>query len=163
MTNTERLQKIESYGKATIELETALKTFPRETWKFKPTPEKWSVHEIIVHLADSEANSYIRARRFIAEPGLSVMAYDQDRWATELCYHDQSTDDYLALFRSLRGTTYHLIKNLPENVWSNTIDHPENGIMTMDDWLDTYEQHVRVHVAQMKRNLEEWKKNSVNN
>jgi hypothetical protein len=69
MEQQERLQKIESYGNAYSVLVEALKQFPPEMWQFRPSLDQWSIHELIVHIADSEANSYIRCRRFIAEPG----------------------------------------------------------------------------------------------
>jgi len=156
MTPAERLHKIESYGKAHGELVEALKRFPTEMWTFKPSPERWSIHEIVVHIADSEANSYVRCRRFIAEPGESVMAYDEMRWADALRYHDQSTEEAVELFRWLRLRSYRLIQSLPEAVWSNTVLHPENGVMTMDDWLDVYERHVGEHIEQMQANYADW-------
>jgi hypothetical protein len=127
-------------------------------WKFKPSPERWSVHEIVIHLADSEVNSYARCRKFIAEPGSSVMAYDQNIWTSSLKYHQQNAQDALKLFRWLRHNTFQLIKSLPESVWSYTVQHPENGLMTMDNWLDVYERHTRGHIGQMKKNYDEWKK-----
>jgi hypothetical protein len=156
MTHDERTVLIESYGRAYDDLVAALDEVPREMWLFKPAPEKWSVHEVIVHIADSEANSYVRCRRFIAEPGTSVMAYDENKWASALRYHDQSADDALELFRLLRASCHSLIRDLPESVWANTIEHPENGTMTFDDWLRTYERHIPVHVAQIRRNVAAW-------
>ncbi len=151
-----RLQKIESYGNAHAELVGALKRFPREMWTFRPSPDRWSIHEIVIHIADSEANSYTRCRRCIAEPGESVMAYDENRWAKALRYHEQSTEEAVELFRWLRLSSYRLIQTLPESTWSNTIDHPENGTMSLDDWLDTYERHVREHVEQMQASYDAW-------
>ena len=156
MTGEERLQKIESYGNAYAQLIEALKHFPKEMWQFKPSPDRWSVHEIVVHIADSEANSYIRCRRFIAEPGESVMAYDENRWAESLRYHDQSTDEALELFKWLRRKSYTLIRSLPESVWSNTVYHPEQGDMILDDWLGIYERHIPEHVQQMQANYAAW-------
>ncbi len=157
MTNEERTEKIESYGKAYDEVSEALKNFPEEMWKFKPAENKWSIHEVIIHLADSEANSYIRCRRFIAESGKNVMAYDENVWAQKLKYHEQNTEDALRLFKFLRKMSYDLIKNLPEKTWNNLIDHPENGLMTFEQWLEIYENHTHVHIAQMQRNYDQYK------
>jgi hypothetical protein len=149
MGNEARQAKIESYGAAYEELVKAIDWFPKEMWQFRPSPDQWTIHEIIIHITDSEANSYARCRRLIAEPGESVMAYDEMGWARALDYHTQSTEDAVELFKWLRRTSYNLIKDQPESVWGHTVYHPENGIMTMDDWLDTYERHVQEHVAQM--------------
>lgn len=152
----ERLHVIESYGRAHALLVEALVQFPREMWQFKPVPRDWSIHEIVVHIADSEANSFVRCRRFIAEPGSTVMGYDQDVWAVKLDYHHQSVEDALELFRWLRLTSYKLIKALPESAWSSTVEHSESGTTTMDDWLITYERHIPDHIEQMKRNYAAW-------
>ena len=108
------------------------------------------------HITDSEANSYIRARRLVAEPGRTLMDYDENQWSIALDYHDQSIEDALNLFRWLRSKTHTLIKSLPESAWSNTAYHPENGDMTLDDWLDVYESHVREHIEFMQQNYEAW-------
>lgn len=63
-TPEQRDRKIESYGKAHQFLIEALPRFPREMWQFRPAPSEWSIHEIVVHIADSEAASFFRCRRF---------------------------------------------------------------------------------------------------
>lgn len=110
----------------------------------------------MVHITDSEVNSYIRCRRLVAEPGLDLMAYDENRWASALDYHSISTAGAVELFRVLRRQTYELIRHLPESAWSNTCYHPENGDMTLEDWLDVYERHVAEHVEYMQQNYEAW-------
>lgn len=152
----ERSDKIELFGDAYRILTEALARLPKEMWHFCPGPKDWSVHEIIIHIADSEANSFIRCRRLIAEPGTEVMAYDENVWKQALRYSEQSTEDALELFMWLRLTTYKLIKTLPESTWSNTIHHPDNGIMSMDDWLDVYARHIPDHVEQMQQVYEAW-------
>ena len=156
MSTESRQQKIESYGNAYSQLVEALNRFPREMWQFRDEHGCWSIHEHVIHITDSEANSYIRCRRLIAEPGRTLMDYDENRWATALDYHDQDIDDALNLFRWLRGKSYTLIKSLPESSWANAAYHPENGDTTLDDWLDTYEAHVREHIEYMQQNLEAW-------
>ena len=157
MTPQERLRKIESYGNAHTRLVDALRGFPREMWQFRDEHGCWSIHEHIVHITDSEANSYIRCRRLIAERGEPLMAYDENVWAASLAYHDQSVEDALALFEWLRHKSYTLIRSLPEEVWAHTAYHPENGEMSLDDWLDTYERHVPEHIKYMRENLQAWR------
>jgi hypothetical protein len=86
------------------------------------------------------------------------MAYDEMVWARKLNYHAQSPEAALDLFKSLRQGSYELIKTLPEETWSNTVIHSENGVMTMDDWLDVYDRHVPDHVAQMQAIYAVWQK-----
>jgi hypothetical protein len=156
MSSAARPSKIAAYGKGYELLRDALKQFPKEMWQYKPGPERWSIHEIIVHLADSEANSYVRCRRFIAEPGSRVLGYDENRWGDLLNYHGQNPEDALDLFRLLRRMSYFLVKDLPDAVWANTVDHSENGIMSMGDWLGIYTDHVAQHIQQMRATHAAW-------
>ena len=67
MNQHERNEKIELYGCGYDLLIDALKDIPREMWKFHPAPGEWSVHEVLVHLADSESNAALRARKLIVD------------------------------------------------------------------------------------------------
>jgi hypothetical protein len=94
-----RAQTIRSYGNAHALLVEALQQFPHTMWHFKPAPDQWSIHEILIHITDSEANGYIRCRRCIAEPGQTVMAYNEHQWATVLHYESQPVEEALDLFK----------------------------------------------------------------
>ena len=157
MTPETRALKIESYGAAYETLVAGLKAFPREMWDFRDEHGCWSIREHLVHIADSEANSYVRCRRFIAEPGQPLMAYDENGWAATLGYADHDPADAIELFRLLRRQTYALIKSLPESAWANTCYHPENGDMTLNDWLAVYEAHVPEHLSYMQDNYDAWR------
>ncbi len=158
MSTETRAQKIESYGSAYETLVAGLERFPREMWDFRAEPGSWSIREHVVHITDSEVNSYVRCRRFIAEPGQPLMAYDQDIWASALDYSSRNTDDALDLFRLLRRQTYAIVRSLPESAWANTCYHPENGDMTLDDWLDVYDAHIPEHLGGMQENYDAWLK-----
>lgn len=135
-----------------------LPEFPKKMWDYKPAPNRWSIKEIILHMADSEANSYVRCRKIIAENGSNVMVYDQDKWAENLKYRDQNIETSLELFKQLRLNTYNLLLTISDDKWDHYCMHPENGRVTLRDWLQTYTDHVHIHISQMRDNHEEWKK-----
>ena len=158
MTNEERNEKIELYGRGFDLLIAALKEVPIGAMKFKPEPKEWSVHEIIIHIADSEANAALRARMLIVEPGGILMGYDQDKWAVELNYHAQSMEDALETTRLVRKTTYELLKKLPADVFSHTVKHPEyDDPYTFEKWLNIYSGHIPGHIEQIRNNVALWK------
>ena len=156
MTTQTRSEKIAVYGSAYATLMAGLEEFPQEMWHFRDEHGCWSIHEHLLHITDSEVNSYIRCRRLIAEPGEPLMAYDENGWANALGYADRSTDDALELFRILRQQTHDLIKTLPESTWAHTCYHPENGNMSLDDWLDVYAVHIPEHLGYMRENYHAW-------
>ncbi len=158
MDKKERDEKIELYGKGYDLLMQTLKDIPQEMWKFKPEPKEWSVHEILVHLADSESNAALRARKLIVEPGGLLMGYDQDKWAIELNYHDQSWEDALETVNLVRKTTYKLLKQQPDEVFENSVTHPEyDEPYTFEKWLSIYSGHIPGHIEQIKNNYKIWR------
>ena len=155
----ERNEKIELYGRGFDLLKAALAEVPAEAMKFKPEPKEWSVHESIIHIADSETNSALRARKLIVEPGGTLMGYDQAQWADVLNYHDHNLEDALEVTRLARKTTYELLKRQPEEVFTHAIVHPEmNEPYTFDKWVDIYSRHIPGHIEQIKNNIKLWHK-----
>src|SRR5271154_1331835 len=156
MTREERRNKLESFGRAPALLAGALRQFPKKMWLYKPSSEKWSIHETILHLADSEASGYVRCRRFIAEPGSPVLQFDAARWAGSLGYFHQSTREALEITRRLRKMTYQLLVSLPDPVWANTVEHPKEGSISLETWIEVQERHIPHHMEQMRQNYGIW-------
>jgi hypothetical protein len=158
MNAQERNEKLELYGRGYDLLKAALAEVPAEAMKFKPEPKEWSVHEVIIHIADSESNAALRARKLIVEPGGILMGYDQAKWADVLYYHDQNLEDALEVTRLARKTTYELLKRLPEEVFTHAVVHPEmTEPYTFDRWLDIYSRHIPGHIEQIRNNVKLWK------
>ena len=158
MDTKERNDKIELYENGFAMLVEVLKDIPREMWQFKPEPTEWSIHEVIIHLADSESNAALRARKLIVEPGGTLMGYDQDTWANELNYHEQDIEDALEVTRLARKTTYELLKKQPDEVFEHIVLHPEyTEPYTFDNWIDIYSAHIPGHIEQINNNYKLWK------
>jgi hypothetical protein len=154
----ERNSKIELYGRGYDLLIETLRDIPREMWRFKPEPAEWSVHEVLVHLADSESNAALRARKLIVEPGGVLMGYDQDKWTIELDYHAHSVEDALEIVRLVRKTTYELLKKQPDDVFEHSVRHPEyDEPYTFEQWLDIYSAHIPGHIEQIRNNYKIWR------
>lgn len=162
MDTKERSEKIELYGRGFELLKAALAEVPAEAMQFKPEPKEWSVHEIIIHIADSESNAALRARKLIVEPGGAIMGYDQDAWASSLKYHEHSIEDALETTRLVRKTTYELLKCQPEGVFNNTIIHPAYPEpYTFDQWINIYSAHIPGHIEQIRNNVVAWSNSRV--
>jgi hypothetical protein len=158
MNAEERAKKIELYGDGFDMLVQVLQDVPREVWSFKPSPTDWSIHEVIVHLADSELNAALRARKLIVEPGGTLMGYDQDQWAVILNYHEQDLEDALEIVRLVRKTTYALLKKQPEEIFDRIVIHPEySEPYTFENWLNIYSAHIPGHIEQIMNNYKIWR------
>ena len=94
----------------------------------------------------------------IVEPGGTLMGYDQDKWASELNYHDQSYEDSLEIVKLVRKTTYELLKKQPDKVFDHWVKHPEyEEPYTFDDWINIYSAHIPGHIEQIKNNYKIWR------
>ncbi len=164
MNNTERNEKIELYGRGFNLLKAALTEVPVEAMKFKPEPKEWSVYEIIIHIADSETNAALRARKLIVEPGGTLMGYDQDKWAIELNYHEHDLEDALEATRIARKTTYALLKTVPDEIFNtHWLKHPEyEDPYTFNKWIDIYSRHIPGHIEQIQENVRRYTSKQVN-
>jgi hypothetical protein len=156
MTREERRRRLESFGRAPAVLSAALRQFPKKMRLYKPAPDRWSNHEVILHLADAEATAYVCCRRFIAEPGSRELKFNSARWAGTLTYFHQSTREALEIIKRLRMMTYQLLLSIPESIWSHTAEHTNGGDVSLKQWLERQDEHIRRPVEQMKRNHEAW-------
>lgn len=159
MDTKERNEKLELYGRGFDLLKATLTQVPQEAMTFKPEPKEWSVYEVIIHIADSESNAALRARKLIVEPGGSIMPYDQALWADVLNYHEHNIEDALEVTRLARKTTYELLKRIPDTVFdTHWIKHPEyDEPYTFDKWIDVYSAHIPGHIEQIQNNVIAWK------
>src|SRR5947209_16711407 len=112
---------------------------------FTPAPGKWSIRQIIAHLADAELVGAHRLRQVIAEDNPTLIAFDQDAWARNLDYSRRKPKQSLEAFRRVRADNYDLLKDLPETAFARTGNHSENGLMTLRRLLDGFAQHAESH------------------
>lgn len=114
----------------------------------------WTPRQVIHHVADSEAQSYARLRRLIAEPGTQIQGYDEGGWGENetLGYKVLPIELSLAVFKAVRASSLEIIKRLSEPQLENSGIHTESGEYTIKKWLDTYINHPLEHAAQIRTN-----------
>lgn len=155
-TEKERNALIERYARGPAELREAFERVPEEARTWRPGEGKWSAHEVVVHCADSEAQSALRIRTLLAEKDPVIHGYDQDGWARALDYHSQPLEPAFQAVEAARGRTVPLLRRLGEADWAKQGRHTESGSYSAEDWLRIYAAHLEGHAAQIGRNLEAW-------
>jgi hypothetical protein len=157
MSRGEREALVDRYARGPERIEEALARAPKEALKWRPGPGKWSVHEVVVHCADSETNAALRIRYLLAEKEPLIVGYDQDAWARQFDYHAQPLEESLAATAAARGRTVPLLRRMTDADWAKAGRHTESGPYTTEDWLRIYAAHLEGHAAQIERNVEAWK------
>jgi hypothetical protein len=117
---------------------------------FVPGPGKWSIREILCHVADSEIVGADRFRRIIAEDNPTLIAFNQDAWAANLDYARRKQSLALENFRRIRAENYELLKGVPEAAWQRTGNHSERGTITLLDMLRLWADHAEKHARQIQ-------------
>ena len=113
-----------------------------------PAPGKWSIREILCHLADCEGVFAFRIRQTLAEPDHVIQPFDQDHWArTYAAYTAQAALD---TFTAVRHWNLALIQSLPSEAFSRAVTHPERGTMTLQTVVETMGGHDLNHLKQIE-------------
>jgi hypothetical protein len=128
--------------------EVLLKISPEEL-ETKASPTRWSVREIIHHLADSEMTAAIRLRLLLAQDRPTIQGYDQDQFAERLHY-DRPHETSLELFRWAREGTAELLERLTPAEWLREGTHTEAGKFGVEEWLRIYSEHAHKHARQIR-------------
>jgi hypothetical protein len=160
MSREERDALVERYAQGAERVREALAKVPPEALQWRPGEGKWSVHEVVVHCADSETNASLRIRYLVAEKEPLIVGYDQDAWARLFDYHAQPIEDSLAAAATARTRTVPLLRRMSEADWTKAGRHTESGPYTAEDWLRIYAAHLEGHARQIERNLAAWKARS---
>ena len=116
----------------------------------RPAPGKWSVAEILAHMADSELAVAWRLRMILTSDGVPIQAYDQDVWAGTFNYSRRDPKDSLERFRILRASNVALLKNVPKNLLGNYGMHAERGKETVSHLINMVAGHDLNHLRQVE-------------
>ena len=144
-------QRLADYAGATAEFLAAATTLTPETLDAH-AEGGWSARQVIHHLADSEAQSYARLRRLLAEPaGSLISGYDEAAWANcaALGYRDLPVEHSLAVLRAVRAASLDVLARLSPGDLECYGEHSDSGRYTLNQWLDIYTRHPREHARQL--------------
>jgi DinB superfamily len=121
-------------------------------------PGKWSIRQVVAHLADAELVGAHRFRQVIAEDNPTLIAYDQDAWVRGLDYAHRKPKQSLETFRRIRAENHELLKALPPEAFERAGNHSQNGRTTLVQMLEGYAQHAESHARQLQETREEYKR-----
>jgi hypothetical protein len=106
----------------------------------------WTVRQVVHHLADSHANSYIRFKLALTEDWPTVKTYDEAAWA-RLEDSRLPIDASLVFVEALHARWVGLLASLAGKDFERGYNHPENGRQSLGAALALYAWHARHHVA----------------
>ena len=134
------------------ELQRLLNGISPDAMSAPTAPGKWSLREILAHLADCEVIWAARIRHVLETPGVTVIPFDQDAWATR--YAVYPADLALQTFLTLRAWNLALLTTVTDAEKGNTVTHPERGTFPLSELLESIGGHDRNHIVRLEELLQ---------
>jgi hypothetical protein len=132
-------------------LERLIKGVHTSKLRKRPAPDKWSVSEIVAHLADTEIVGGFRMRFILGAPGSPIAGFDQDAWVKSLHYEKRDPRKSVEQFRILREANLAMLKSLTPEQWKHYGMHSERGQETIEHIVRMFAGHDLNHIAQIER------------
>ncbi len=134
-------------------LATLIDGVPAARLKAAAAPKKWSVTEILMHLAEDELTSSWRYRQMLEYDGPQLAGFDQDLWAKWSDYRSWEPNNALNMFRLLREANLKLFAQLTPEQWERHGIHSERGRITVRELCRHMAAHDINHIEQIRRIL----------
>ncbi len=119
----------------------------------RPAPDKWSVAEILAHLADVEIVVGWRMRSILGAPGTPIQAFDQDAWVIAGHYAKRDPRKSIEQHRVVREANLALLKSLSPDQWKHYGQHAERGQESIEHIARMVAGHDVNHIQQIERIL----------
>lgn len=123
---------------------------------FIPDENHWSIHEIVVHLADTEGIYFVRFRVVISENSSQLLMFDQEKWAKNMNYRSQLIENSLESLEYTRKSNYNLLLKIENEDWQNFSFKIENQDFSLEKLLDRNLNHFYGHVETIKKRIDEF-------
>jgi uncharacterized damage-inducible protein DinB len=151
--NIDGKDPLKSQAAAAKRLAQLVKKAPASKLRKRPAPDKWSVAEILAHLADAEIITGWRLRSILAAPGTPVQAYDQDALAAARNYAKHDPRKSLQQFSAVRDANLALYKSLTPAQWKHHGMHAERGEESLERIARMMAGHDINHIVQIEKIL----------
>jgi len=156
---------VEQYANGAEKLTMAIRGLTAEDLTCRPAADagvgQWSIHEVVIHLADAEQVVADRMKRVIAEENPVLLAFDENKWIANLQYDKQSTHDGAEIVKLVRWQMSAVLSALPGKAFERSGMHSEAGKKTLSDLIKGaihhLEHHLKfIHAKRAKMGKEMW-------
>lgn len=152
MTEQELQAKLDAAEKSPDEITHAAGGQPDSVLRYKPSPDKWCILEIVGHLADVEIVFSHRLRQILADQEATIAPIDQDAWAGKLGYMQEHLGDLLARYQIDRKANVRLLRRIKMGDLERSAYHPElKQPVTLAALVDRIVAHSASHLQQIER------------
>jgi hypothetical protein len=130
-----------------------IKSVPSGKLRKRPAADKWSINEILAHLAEAEIVGGFRMRLILGSPGTPIAAFDQDAWVISGHYSKRNPRKSVDQFRAVREANLALLKSLKPEQWQHYGMHAERGQESIEHIVRMFAGHDLNHLRQIEQIL----------
>lgn len=116
-----------------------------------PAAEKWSVAEILTHLAESELVFGYRLRLVLGANGATIQAFDQNAWQANARNLSRNPHKAFQLFEILRANNVAFLQSISKKQWDYYGIHQERGKETVSRMVEMFAGHDVNHFQQIEK------------
>lgn len=154
---------LNEYLSGVNEITTVINGIPKESYDFIPNhKDAWTIRQHIIHLVDSEANSFIRIKSCIAQPYSNIFVINEDDWTKNLENRKEDILSYLSLFSMLRTITTSFLESVSDNDFEEKyfIRNYNNKTekISILNAVEMYRDHVYFHIDYINKIYDEFRK-----
>lgn len=152
MTEADLKKNLEAAEKSPKEIAAAVSGLAPDVLRYKPAPDKWSILEILGHLADIEIVYGYRLRQMLADEKPVIAPIDQEAWARQLGYMEMSAPELVAAYGLNRHGNLRLLHRLKPADLEKSAFHPEHKKeVTVARLIEMMAGHGTNHLGQIER------------
>jgi uncharacterized damage-inducible protein DinB len=111
---------------------------------------KWSIAQVVAHLAQFEMIVALRIRTILAEDTPSLISFAQESWSRNV-YRGEPVSELLDQLAFIRTMNLSLLERLRDDEWNRAGIHPQYGHNTIRELVARFEKHQEKHLAQIER------------
>ena len=120
--------------------------------RWKPTPQEWSVLEVLGHLLDEEREDFrTRLDYILHRPGETWPPIDPVAWARDRGYNERGREPAVEAFVWERHASLRWLEALPRPDWTAAHQHPRLGRVTAGEMLAAWVAHDHLHIRQLNQ------------
>lgn len=140
-------EQIDQYERAPAKVRAAVAGLTRDDLTARPGPGAWSILEVVIHLADSDAIAIDRMKRMLIEDNPPILYADETAYVQKLATHEQDLGDALTLMEVGRRQFARVLRALPPEAFDRHGTHNKRGRVTVGGMVPSYINHIDEHLA----------------
>lgn len=139
-------ETIDAYERGPAAVRTAIAGLTQDELTARPGPGRWSILEVVIHLADSDAISIDRMKRMLIEDNPPLLYADETAYVEKLHAHEQDLNDALMLLEVGRRQFARVLRKLPPEAFERIGNHNRAGRVTVGKYVNGYIKHIDDHL-----------------